>query len=196
MNLTLKLTCSACPEQYDVLDENGAVVGYLRLRHGNFRAEAFVARPDGGQDEFIVYTASPVGDGCFEHDERVTYLDHALDAIERRISPVPMAPPGITFQEPELCDLIGAARYALTQVQTQVQTQVGEMGRSDDAEDGTQVIAACEALIAANRDGQINVPIALAASLLAMTAELAQIPRKTDTAHISPLAGWRGITGI
>ena len=35
--LQLILTCSACPEQYDVF-QNEKQVGYLRLRHGHFRA--------------------------------------------------------------------------------------------------------------------------------------------------------------
>jgi hypothetical protein len=35
----LLLTCPACPEQYDVLDGTEQV-GYLRLRHGYFRADA------------------------------------------------------------------------------------------------------------------------------------------------------------
>ena len=34
----LILTCGACPEQYDVFDGDRQV-GYLRLRHGHFRAD-------------------------------------------------------------------------------------------------------------------------------------------------------------
>lgn len=33
-NLELFKTCSACPEQYDVLDEKGKYVGYIRFRFG------------------------------------------------------------------------------------------------------------------------------------------------------------------
>lgn len=32
--LTFKLTCRACPEQYDVFDSSGKQVGYIRLRWG------------------------------------------------------------------------------------------------------------------------------------------------------------------
>jgi hypothetical protein len=35
---TLVLTCAACPEQYDVFFEDFQI-GYLRLRHGSFRAD-------------------------------------------------------------------------------------------------------------------------------------------------------------
>lgn len=74
--ITLRLTCGACPEQYDALDEDRKV-GYLRLRHGGFTVEC----PDVGGD--LVYEASPVGDGRFEDDERDYYLRFAVDAIQR-----------------------------------------------------------------------------------------------------------------
>ena len=48
----LSLTCFACPEQYDVF-RAGERVGYLRLRHGCFRADV----PEcGGR---MVYEAEP-----------------------------------------------------------------------------------------------------------------------------------------
>jgi hypothetical protein len=69
-------TCPACPEQYDVFNnENGSLVGYLRLRHGTFRADC----PDVGGE--TVYTANPVGDGIFEDHERMDYLHAAVTAI-------------------------------------------------------------------------------------------------------------------
>lgn len=49
-------TCCSCPEQYDVFDENGKQVCYIRLRWGSLYAQY----PDvGGVD---IYEAS-VGDG-------------------------------------------------------------------------------------------------------------------------------------
>ena len=39
LDYVLKMTCGACPEQYDVFDSEGKQVGYLRLRHGGFRAD-------------------------------------------------------------------------------------------------------------------------------------------------------------
>lgn len=70
----LVLTCLACPEQYDVYFENKQI-GYLRLRHGNFRAEY----PDVGGTS--VYFASPKGDGCFLDYERLPYLTRAVKAL-------------------------------------------------------------------------------------------------------------------
>lgn len=37
--MRLVQTCSACPEQYDVLDDDGFQIGYLRLRWGEFTVE-------------------------------------------------------------------------------------------------------------------------------------------------------------
>ncbi len=73
-------TCPACPEQYDVFDDRTKKqVGYLRLRHGGFRADV----PDcGGQ---TVYAAEPKGDGCFDDDERQHYLTEAVRAIDEHI---------------------------------------------------------------------------------------------------------------
>ena len=72
---TLKLTSFACPEQYDVFAANNEMVGYLRLRHGHFRADV----PDCGGE--TVYDASPKGDGMFENDERIEELTKAVKAI-------------------------------------------------------------------------------------------------------------------
>jgi len=69
-------TCGACPEQYD-LKFDGVNIGYLRLRHGYFRAEYV---PTGE----IVYEAEPEGDGLFTSDEREGYLEAARNAILMR----------------------------------------------------------------------------------------------------------------
>lgn len=69
-----KLTCGACPEQYDVLLD-GKYMAYLRLRHGYFYASV----PDVGGK--VVYDANPKGDGIFESDEREFHLQNAYDAI-------------------------------------------------------------------------------------------------------------------
>jgi len=77
--LKLVLTCPACPEQYDVFDESGRQVGYLRLRHGFFRADY----PDVGGE--TVYTDDPEGDGIFLDTERERYLTEAVRAIKSRM---------------------------------------------------------------------------------------------------------------
>lgn len=70
-NVELVQTCGACPEQYDVYI--GSVeIGYLRLRHGYFRAE---------YKGTIVYDAEPKGDGSFYDDERKKHLNKARKAI-------------------------------------------------------------------------------------------------------------------
>lgn len=77
--LRLVCTCSACPEQYDVFSKTGDKVGYLRLRHGVFRADV----PDAGDE--TVYEAEPKGDGVFEPEERTQYLTEAVEAIKKTL---------------------------------------------------------------------------------------------------------------
>lgn len=73
----LKMTCSACPEQYDVF-KNGEQVGYLRLRHGEFTAEV----PNCG-GETVLETEEMNGEGIFDDDERTEYLTMAIDAVDK-----------------------------------------------------------------------------------------------------------------
>lgn len=80
--LELIQTCGACPEQYDVLDKDHNVVGYLRLRHGYFRVDF----PDSGGE--TIYEAHPKGDGIFEYDEREFYLTEAVKAIKQKLNEV------------------------------------------------------------------------------------------------------------
>lgn len=68
--LRYDLTCGACPEQYNVYLD-GLQIGYLRLRHGNFRADYKYC---GGE---TVYFARPKGDGIFDDNERLDYLRKA-----------------------------------------------------------------------------------------------------------------------
>lgn len=79
MNIVLKKTCDACPEQYDAINtETFEVVGYLRLRHGWF----YTSCPDVDGD--IVYESYPDGDGAFFDDqEREVELKNAIEAIRR-----------------------------------------------------------------------------------------------------------------
>ena len=86
MGCKLILTCSACPEAYDVFyTENGEEkqIGYLRLRHGIF----YAAYPDyGGED---VYVCRPKGDGIFNADEREEHLTKAVIALLKRHKNLP-----------------------------------------------------------------------------------------------------------
>lgn len=72
--LWLKITCSSCPEQYDVFDGE-AQVAYFRLRHGWFRVDV----PDCGGK--TIYSAQPEGVGGFTEQERQYYLTEAVDAV-------------------------------------------------------------------------------------------------------------------
>lgn len=84
--LDLDQTCCACPEQYDAkLD--GAVVGYLRLRHGRFRVDY----PECGEHE--IYAAYPNGDGVFDDDERAGYLGSARRALAEAVVHGPFGAP-------------------------------------------------------------------------------------------------------
>jgi hypothetical protein len=71
----LRLTCGACPEQYDAF-KDGVQIGYLRLRHGYFYASV----PDAGGK--TVYESHHVeGDGIFEDDERRKFLTAAVRSL-------------------------------------------------------------------------------------------------------------------
>jgi hypothetical protein len=75
-----RLICTsiACPEQYEVFDnESEQQVGYLRLRHGHFRADY----PYCGGD--TVYEDDTRGDGIFDDDERMPQLTNAIAALKK-----------------------------------------------------------------------------------------------------------------
>lgn len=75
----LKRTCESCPEQYDVFDSDGAMVGYLRLRNGWFRADV----PDCGGETVYQYWFLDDGlKGSFTDEERPYYLKQAIAAID------------------------------------------------------------------------------------------------------------------
>lgn len=80
--IELRMTCGACPEQYDAFLD-GEQVGYLRLRHGRFRVDY----PDCGGE--TVFEAGPRGDGIFDPDERDGFLRQAKLALASRLSPAP-----------------------------------------------------------------------------------------------------------
>lgn len=80
--LTLEQISAACPEQYDVLDSDGKITGYIRLRYGMFSVEY----PNVFGE--ILWNAE-VGDcyaGCFISDsDRTRYLNSAKLCIANRI---------------------------------------------------------------------------------------------------------------
>lgn len=78
--LRFKMTCSACPEQYDVFwgDQR---VGYFRLRWGSLRVDC----PDCGGETVYETEVGEEGDcftGCFDDQaQRDHHLRHAAAAI-------------------------------------------------------------------------------------------------------------------
>lgn len=76
----LVCTCPACPEQYDVFDADGKQVGYLRLRHGYFRADFPSHRGE------TIYESHPKGDGIFDDAERPIELKKAIAAIHAKVT--------------------------------------------------------------------------------------------------------------
>ncbi len=82
LDYVLKMTCGACPEQYDVFDSDGKQSGYIRLRGGNFR----VYYPDtGGELVFYHRFEEDVWKGMFDNKEREQYLTEAVKAIHNKI---------------------------------------------------------------------------------------------------------------
>ncbi len=77
--LEIKMTCGACPEQYEIF-RNGEQVAYYRLRHGEFRVDF----PDCGGE--TIYHAEPNGDGIFDDNERLKYLSEAMKAVITKIN--------------------------------------------------------------------------------------------------------------
>ena len=79
-----RLTCMACPEQYDVDLGEAENRGYVRLRHGTLRADYL---PDGDFDRRAPVFEADIGDyaGCFESDEeRDEYLTRIAEELLRR----------------------------------------------------------------------------------------------------------------
>lgn len=73
------LTCSACPEQYEVF-RGDRQVAYLRLRGGAFTVEA----PDVGGDLLLLHEFDDDLKGQFDdQDERMKFLGAAAEAIAR-----------------------------------------------------------------------------------------------------------------
>lgn len=75
----LIMTCIACPEQYDLLDDTGQTIGYFRLRSGIYRVDA----PECMDDTVYVHTWSDdEWKGAFDsQEERQHYLQLGVDAV-------------------------------------------------------------------------------------------------------------------
>ena len=81
-DFVFNLTCSGCPEQYDVFDSNGNQVGYVRLRWGYLRVDY----PHHGGEVIYDYEFSDGWKGSFTEEEREHYLKEIAEAISNRIA--------------------------------------------------------------------------------------------------------------
>lgn len=83
LGYTLVITCGACPEQYEVCNSEGKQVGYLRLRHGGFRADY----PKCGGETVYRHSFDDGWKGIFDDDEeREYFLTEAVQALHNRIN--------------------------------------------------------------------------------------------------------------
>jgi hypothetical protein len=77
--LRFVMTCSACPEQYDVF-RGEEKVGYVRIRHGTLTVDYPECRGEN------LICAEVNGDGEFaSEEERTNWLFNAAEAIIARI---------------------------------------------------------------------------------------------------------------
>ena len=78
-----RLTSYACPEQYDVELGDAGKRGYVRLRHGELRADYL---PDGDLSHAVTVFEHDIGGDapCFENnEERHRYLTRIAEALYR-----------------------------------------------------------------------------------------------------------------
>lgn len=72
-------TCCISPEQYDIFNENDAIIGYMRLRWGNLR----VFCPNYRGKQIFLHAFGEEWKGEFESEnERNFYLDKIIDALD------------------------------------------------------------------------------------------------------------------
>ena len=77
-------TCGACPEQYDVYDDD-RLVGYARLRHGHLRGEYLDS--DGVWKPIYQWTFSEPHKGLFtSQEEREVHLADIALQIQTKLT--------------------------------------------------------------------------------------------------------------
>ena len=105
-SLTFRLTGNACPEQYDVLAEDGTEVGYVRLRHGNLRADV----PEcGGREIYSRQLDEEINAGGQFRDEkqRMEHLGNIAVIIERDMDKILYAIEAMTGAKEDALNLEG-----------------------------------------------------------------------------------------
>lgn len=71
----LVMTCDCFPEQYDVLDNHGDIVGYIRIRHCGCEMHA----PD--VDGPCIFDCDIMGLWGLTKEERLPVLTRAIDSL-------------------------------------------------------------------------------------------------------------------
>ena len=78
--IEFRMTCSACPEQYDVFDEDGNEIAYVRLRWGFLYCDC----SDCGGDTVYEFRFPDEYKGQFaSEEERMLHLSRIRDEICR-----------------------------------------------------------------------------------------------------------------
>ena len=83
MNIKLECTCSACPEQYFVLDESNNEIGYIRFRFGELEVHPF---RDGKPDWDTHLLSRSVNDdylGVIPDEFREEWLEESIQKIAK-----------------------------------------------------------------------------------------------------------------
>lgn len=81
--LDFRKTCDCSPEQYDVFDSDGHLVGYVRLRWGGLSCQY----PDVGGEDIYCADIGNAWTGCFENEQQRTYhLSRIANKILARIN--------------------------------------------------------------------------------------------------------------
>jgi len=76
-----RMTCIACPEQYDVFNEYGVQVAYIRLRGGSLRVEV----PDCCGETVYIHEFLDAMKGCFRSPrQRIRYLKKIAKILKNK----------------------------------------------------------------------------------------------------------------
>ena len=79
-NLNFHQTCSACPEQYDVYDENNSYIGYVRLRWGELRAD-YIDEYQGIEEEVFFEKLDDFQGNFINEEQRSHYLNEIATVL-------------------------------------------------------------------------------------------------------------------
>lgn len=85
INFTWNLTCSACPEQYDIYLNEGPAVAYVRLRWGCLSVNPYIDGQIDWNTEIYSHQFEDTRKGCFDGTEKEKYQKEIEKAIIKYI---------------------------------------------------------------------------------------------------------------